>query len=95
MTFLLILCRLYYPWGNTGAGQNLSGFSQTVFNATSCRDNGSAVDPPAQFFSGGRCLTVWLANLPPVAPLKMENGELTLYFLLSCLFFLGIFRSKG
>ena len=27
-----------YPQGNAGSGQNLSGFSQTVINATSCRE---------------------------------------------------------
>ena len=30
---------LGYPWGNTGSGQYLTGFRQTVINATSCRDN--------------------------------------------------------
>lgn len=37
---------LGYPQGNAGSGQNLSGFSQTVFNATSCRDNGVEAEWP-------------------------------------------------
>jgi len=38
---------LQYPWGSTGSGQNLTGFSQTVFNATSCRGNGAEADRSA------------------------------------------------
>jgi integrase len=38
-----------YPQSNAGSGQNLSGFSQTVINATSCRDNAILAQLPYPF----------------------------------------------